>query len=149
MYSPGKILYFDPFNFKNGTSKPKYFIVIHNDNANTILASLPTSKDFIPSSLETKHGCINSDDKQVNCYHFEANRIITTNNWSFSRPTFVYGAQVDMYDLSILNETYQVEGVEYEVVGVLKKEEFKNLLECFVKSGSVKRKFKAIIASLL
>lgn len=146
MYSPGKILYFDPFYFKNGnTSKPKYFIVLYNDNDNTVLASLPTRTDSVPSTIEIKHGCINSDEINFNCYHFEANRVITTNNWGFDQPTFVYGGQVDNYVLTILKDVYQVEGIEYHIIGTLKKEEYKKLIECFINSSSVKRKFKAIL----
>ena len=150
MYSPGKILYFDPFYFKNGnTSKPKYFIVLHNDHSNTILASLPTRTDHVPSYVEIKHGCINKDEANFNCYHFEAKKPIATNGWAFEMPTFVYGSQVDNYQLDILKDVYQVENVEYSIMGSLKKDEFKKLIECFVNSRSVKRKFKALLQAHL
>ncbi len=150
MYSPGRILYFDPFYFKNGnTSKPKYFIVLHNDTEATIIASLPTRSDHVPSSIPIKHGCINADDINFNCYHFEAGKAVTTNNWAFELPTFIYGTQIDAYELSILKDVYRVEGVEYEKIGILKKEEYKNVIECFSKSKTVRIKFKKIFVSLL
>jgi len=150
MYSQGKILYFDPFYFKNNnTSKPKYFIVLHKDSHKAILAALPSSKDFIPSFIKITHGCINADDINVNCYHFEANKSITTNDWSFDLPTFVYGSQIDTYDLAMLKDTYKVEGIEYEIIGTLKKEEFTGIVECFIKSKSVKNKFKRILQTLI
>ncbi len=150
MYSPGKILYFDPFYFKNGnTAKPKYFIVLHVDGGNTLLASLPTRSDHVPSFLPIKHGCINADDANFNCYHFEAGKPITTNDFAFEMPTFVYGSQVDNYQLDLLKEIYQVEDVEYKVIGTLKKDEFVNLIDCFLNSASVKRKFKAILSKSL
>jgi hypothetical protein len=143
MYTPGKILYFDPFYFKNGNAaKPKYFIVLYHDLATAVLACLPTRKDHVPAALVLEHGCINSDEINFNCYHFHAGIPITTNGWSFAEPTFVYGSQIDTYRLNLLKETYQVEGVEYEIIGTLKKDEFKRLIECFIKSGSVKRKYK-------
>jgi hypothetical protein len=151
MYSPGKILYFDPFYFKNGnTAKPKYFIVLHNDHSHAVLACLPTRKDHVPSNITLTHGCINADELNFNCYHFQAGvQIATNSDFSFSEPTFVYGSQVDTYELSLLQETYQVEGVEYEIVGTMKKDEFKKLIECFVNSASVKRKFKGVLQKAL
>lgn len=113
------------------------------------MASLPTRSDNVPSYLELKHGCINADDANFNCYYFEAKKTITNNGWHFELPTFVYGSQVDNYQLDILKDVYQVENVEYEIIGTLKKDEFKKLIECFVKSGSVKRKFKTSLQSVL
>ena len=136
MYSPGRILYFVPFYFKNGNAaKPKYFIVLHNDGVNTVLASLPTRADHVPSTLEIKHGCLNLDEANFNCYHFEANKVIATNGWGFKLPTFVYGSQIDNYELSILKDDYQLESAEYEIIGMLKREEFKKLIDCFLNSG--------------
>jgi hypothetical protein len=150
MYSPGRILYFDPFYFKNGNPcKPKYFIVLHNESDNTIIASLPTRSDHVPGCTPIKHGCINEDDINFNCYHFEAGRKVTTNNWSFDMPTFIYGSQIDSYELSILKEVYQVEGVEFEKIGILKKDEYKSILECFSKSRTVRIKFKKVFEKLL
>ena len=150
MYSAGNILYFNPFYFKNGNnSKPKCFIVLFNNQTNTILASLPTSKDSVPTFIELKHGCINLENINFNCYYFEANKKITTNNWAFERPTFVYGAQVESYELSILIEDYQIKNIDYKIIGSLKKDEFKNLIECFISSSSLKRKFKPLLKTQL
>ena len=143
MYSPGRILYFDPFYFKNGnTSKPKYFIVLGAESGNAIIASLPTRSDHVPANVPIKHGCISIDSINFNCYHFEAGKSITTNNWAFELPTFIYGSQIDLYELSILKDVYQVEGVEFEKIGVLKKDEYKRIIQCFSKSKTVKIKFK-------
>ena len=58
MFEEGNLLYFDPFLFKNGaTPKPKFFIVLKNDiNDEVILATLPTSKDHIPSDVAITSG---------------------------------------------------------------------------------------------
>lgn len=48
MYQKGNIIYFTPFYFKNGnTPKPKYFVVLSVSESETILASLPSSRDYI------------------------------------------------------------------------------------------------------
>lgn len=150
MYSPGRILYFDPFYFKNGNSaKPKYFVILHNDSSSTIIASLPTRTENVPMSVPIKHGCISVDEINFNCYHFEANKIITTNNWGFELPTFIYGNQIDTYELPILKDVYRVEGIEYEIIGMLKKEEYKNIIECFLKSKVVKIKYKDVFKKII
>lgn len=42
MFTPGNILYFTPFYFKNGApSKNKYFIVLKDVDGQLVLASLP------------------------------------------------------------------------------------------------------------
>ena len=52
MIEEGTLLYFNPFEFKNGaTPKAKYFIVLANSDEGFMVASLPTSKDFIPSDI--------------------------------------------------------------------------------------------------
>lgn len=48
MLEEKNILYFTPFHFENGTSKTKFFLVLKSISGNSILATLPTSKDFIP-----------------------------------------------------------------------------------------------------
>ncbi|SDG02103.1 hypothetical protein SAMN04487996_114155 [Dyadobacter soli] len=47
MGGEGDILYFDLFYFKNGkTPKAKYFIVLKTTGTTTVIASLPSSRDF-------------------------------------------------------------------------------------------------------
>ena len=56
-FQEGAILYFDPFIFSDGGSpKPKYFLVLKVMDDACLLASLPTSKDFVPSTVEKIHG---------------------------------------------------------------------------------------------
>lgn len=55
----GTLLYFSPFWFPDGGQpKPKYFVVLYNEDKDMLLASLPTSKDHIPSDIEMQAGCI-------------------------------------------------------------------------------------------
>ncbi|MBI4648252.1 MAG: hypothetical protein HY738_17130, partial [Bacteroidia bacterium] len=84
-----------------------------------------------------------------NCYYFEANKIITINNWGFDLPTFLYGSQIDTYNLNILKDVYKVEGIEYKIIGTLKDEEYNSIIKCFLKSKAVKNKYKRIFSNLI
>lgn len=60
MFEEGNLLFFRPFLFKNGAeSQDKFFLVLKKLEGDILLASLPTSKDHVPSDLEVKHGCLN------------------------------------------------------------------------------------------
>ena len=66
MFEAGNLLFFRPFVFKNGASPKNKFMVVLGQDAvgNTVLASLPTSKDHVPSDIEVKGGCIDLSDRQ-------------------------------------------------------------------------------------
>lgn len=147
MYSPGKLIYFDPFFFKNGDeSKPKYFLVLKIIDNSVILASLPSSKVHLPASQPIIHGCLEIPEACINCYIFEANRPITKAGWSFQFNTILYGQWLDEFTLDTLNANYQIEGIDYEIIGELTDEELKSIINCFCNSTSVKRKYKRILA---
>ncbi len=62
-FSEGSVLYFNPFVFPDGgTPKSKYFIVLKHVGKKLLLASLPTSKDNVPSFITKFHGCIENPD---------------------------------------------------------------------------------------
>ena len=53
MFSPGNLLYFNPFIFPDGgVPKPKYFLVLAEAGDDVLLASLPTSKDHVRQQQE-------------------------------------------------------------------------------------------------
>jgi len=147
MTKEGSILYFPEFFFKNGNpSKPKYFIVLkYDDQGRAILASLPSSKDHLPSFEEIRHGCLNSDRAQMNCYIFMADNVITDCGWSFPLNTFVYGNQIDAYELDMLEDVYPVEESDWEIVGLLTSDEYTALISCLANSPWVKRKYKKML----
>lgn len=148
MYSPGKLIYFDPFYFKNGTqNKPKYFLVLKVIDGSAILATLPSSKKHLPEALNTKHGCLEVPEMCVNCYIFKANEPITKSGWSFKLDTFLYGNYLDDYEIVKLNENYSIEGVDYEIVGEVTDEELTNIINCFCSSSVVKRRYKRLLSS--
>ena len=133
----GTLLYFDPFVFKNGADpKPQYFIVLANTDDDVILASLPTSKDHVPSDAEVVRGPVSIPERGVNAYVFEAGDQVT-DSFAFPRRTFVYGEQVDDYteaDLEAMNSKIQN-------LGVLKPELLADLKDCIKKAANIKRKY--------
>jgi hypothetical protein len=148
VFSPRQIIYITPFYFKNGnTSKPKYFVVLANDGTNTIVASLPTRSNNVPAFVNKVHGCINLDDRCYNAYVFEPGRIIGDAAFFFPdpQPTFIYGDEVEDYDLTILESIYAIEGVDYEIKDTLKEDEYRALIKCLQSSRSVKRKIKKLL----
>lgn len=146
MFQPKQIIYFNEFYFKNGnTAKPKYLIILGRVKDKTIVASLPTRTNNSPSLLHTKHGCVNLDERCFNCYVFEPGRSICENNFAFELPTFIYGNQVEDYDIEILEDVYMIKGVDYEEKGILTEPEFKAILECILNSSSTKRKIKKLL----
>lgn len=147
MYSPGKIIYFDPFFFKNGGSKPKYFLVLKVVNDDVILASLPSSIPHLPSAQNITHGCLEIPESCINCYVFQANMTITKNGWSFQKNTFLHGQWLDDFAVSDLLSKYSIENVEYEIIGELTDDELSKVIGCFANSSSVKRKYKRILST--
>lgn len=145
MYTPGKLIYFDPFFFKNGDAKSKYFLVIKVVEENVILASLPSSKVHLPSNQKIEHGCLEVQDSGINCYIFEANRPITKCGWSFELNTFLYGMWLDDFKIDNLKANHEIEGVDYEIIGELTDAELQNIIDCFKNSATVKRKYKRLL----
>jgi hypothetical protein len=82
----------------------------------------------------------------INCYIFQANRPITKGGWAFPMNTFLYGQWLDDFPLTVLRANYQIEGVDYEIVGELTDEELRNVIHCFAHSANVKRKYKRLLA---
>lgn len=142
MYQAGRIFYFDPFYFKNGEHKPKYFLVLKVLNNQVILACLPSSKIHLPASQPLLHGCLEQPENGINCYIIEANRPIALNGWSFPLTTILYGIWLEDFLIEKLNERYSIQGVDYEITGDLLPEELEQILHCFRNSAQVKRKYK-------
>jgi hypothetical protein len=142
VFLPGQIIYFTSFQFKNGnTPKAKYFIVLANVDDSIVIASLPTRTNSVPSFITINHGCINIDERCYNSYLFEKERVIGKSGFNFDMPTFIYGDQVEDYDLDFLEASY-IEGVDYRIIDTLVKDEFDAIIKCFKNSDSVKFKIK-------
>lgn len=84
-----------------------------------IVANLPTSKDHIPANITKAHGCITHESQQVGCYFFENNHIVSEcGKFAFPLDTYMYAEQVDVFDIKKLNEIYQEEDVDYQILNL-------------------------------
>jgi hypothetical protein len=123
--------------------KNKYFLVLATGEDNLLVASLPTSKDHIPRSIEKKHGCINDGERRLNCYFFKAGTIVSEcGTFGFERDTYIYGEQLTFVDTQAMRSVYKKEEEDYHVSCKLSNAEFQSIKECLRKSGVVKNKFK-------
>ena len=139
------LLFFPDFYFKNGGHKAKYFLVLKVSDDNTVLASLPSSQDYVPAYAEGQTDCIDIPEASFNCFRFEKDvRVTEDSNFCFSKTTFLYGQLLDFYDNQYFDD-YPVEGIDYEIKGLLSEALFDQIIDCFKKSSSVKRKFQRLL----
>jgi len=150
MFENGNIIYFDPFYFKNGNrAKPKYFVVIKNINNNSILASLPTRRDNIPQEEEVENGCVELPDINFNCFVISKNLEVTNCGKKFDFKTHLYGHQLDIYPIELLEELYPIENTDYYIWGKMKDAIYNDLIDCLRNSKNVKRKYKRILNDII
>ena len=152
MFEPGNLLFFKPFIFKNGAPpQNKFMVVLGQDvSGNTLLASLPTSKDHVPSDIEVKTGCIDLPERQVNVFVFSAGETITveqddTCSFSFDVNTFIYGSDLDTYPVSTFHQQISDKLSVVEYKGRISDSNFTALKECLQNSKMVKNKYKRIL----
>ncbi len=122
-----------------------YIIVLKNSDSKSVIASLPTRKDTIPLGENIDRGCLELPGINLNCLIIPKDTEITECGKSFTFKTYLYGHQIDDYDVELLNESYLNEGSDYEIWGKMILEIFKELIKCFKYSKSVKRKYKKLL----
>lgn len=146
MFTEGTILYFKPFYFKNmNKAKNKYFVILKSDDNDTILASLPTSKDHVPATSVIEEGCINIESADINCFVISPQKPITTCGKCFPITTYIYGYQLETYSIETLRSLYPLEDVHYDVLGKMDHKIFNSLILCLKNSNVVKRKFRKML----
>ena len=141
MYSQKNIVYVLKYDFENGqTIKPRYLIVIDNDDMTSLVLSLITSQDYIPDSL-LQHGCINEPDRNIHCHVFLKETIIGENGFYFPLNSFIYISSSSVFNIDSqkLIQKYQD---NVEVKDRLTDEEFSNLIYCIYKSKYISRGIK-------
>ncbi len=142
----GSLLYFEPFIFLNGaTPKNKYFIVLKHTDDTIVVASLPTSKDSIPSKLTKQHGCIDQSDINFNCYYYSPTVSVCTNGFAFPKETYVYGFRLSDFDVVTFLQQEKNHVIRIEQKGILTDTEFEALIKCLKDSSSVKNKYRRIL----
>ena len=152
MFETGNLLLFKPFLFKNGAPpKNKFMVVLGKDaDGSMVLASLPTSKDYVPSDMEVKGGCLELPDRQVNVFVFPAGECIAVNQsggttFSFDVNTFIYGSNLDSYPIATFHQQMADKLAEVKLIGRISDIHFTALKDCLRKSRMVKNKFKRIL----
>lgn len=150
MFEEGNLLLFHPFLFKNGaTPKDKFFVVLKELEGNILLASLPTSKDHVPSDVEVKHGCLDMAERFVNVFVFLSGEEIANKadgtRFSFKKNTFIYGANLDVYPTSQFELQERMAQTSIEKIGKLDDSIFEELVSCLAGSKVVKNKFRKML----
>lgn len=143
MFELGNLLYFNPFIFPDGGDpKPKFFIVLGEVDETVLLASLPTSKDHIPSDVEVSSGCLEISERMVNAYVFMANEVVTEDGFFFEKNTFVYGQNIKMYNTTAFLQQ-QIDGqIQISIKGKLTDDVFSALTNCLKNSDAVRKRYK-------
>lgn len=150
MFEEGNLLRFVPFLFKNGAvPKPKYFVVLKSLDGDMLLASLPTSKDHIPADMMMERGCLNVPERRLSIFVFLAGEMIAAdeNDKEFAFPfnTFIYGADIDTYPLSVFEKQIEEHSTTVSIVGKLQYAIFQELKDCLKSSPMVKNKFRRLL----
>ena len=131
MFDRGNILYIENYRLSNGNIKPKYFIVLENLAGEAIIATLPTSQQYIDQEFINK-GCIKQH--QTHAYYFPRGVAICENQFSFSLNTFV------LFRDNIFKESLELFTTKYpenkiEIKGKLISREYSDLIYCMYKSN--------------
>ena len=127
MFETGNLLFFRPFFFKNGAEpQDKFMVVLGQDaNGNTVLASLPTSKDHVPSDVDVEPGCIDLPERQVNVFVFKAGECIVEPNgmgqaaFAFDVNTFIYGSDLDTFPIATFQQQITAGETHVTLIGKL------------------------------
>lgn len=150
MFDEGNLLLFTPFYFSDGSSKPKFFLVLNKDENDILLASLPTSKDHVPGDLVVRSGCCELPDRNVNVYVFMKDTNIATNQdtglpFAFRKNTFIYGADLRKFPVAAFQEQVNNGETTIELKGKINTNIYDDLKRCLKNSASVKNKYKKLL----
>jgi len=116
-----------------------------NSSDDFLLASLPSSIDKVPASLEGQHGCLEVPDWGFNCFLIQPRLLITEcETFSFTKNTHLYGENLDTYSEDYFSQ-YSLEDSDFQIKGIIKETLFSKVIDCFVNSSRVKRKYKRLL----
>lgn len=150
MFDEGNLLLFTPFYFSDGSSKPKFFVVLNKDENEVLLASLPTSKDHVPGDLDIHGGCYELPERNVNVYVFMKDVNVATNPntglpFAFRMNTFIYGADLRKFPAAAFEEQVYNGETVIELKGKINTDIYDDLKRCLKNSVSVKNKYKKLL----
>ena len=99
-----------------------------------------------PSLINIPHGCNNHEDRCFSCYVFEAGKPVCENGFSFKLQTHMYGDQINDYELETITKNDSIiEGVDYDIIGLLTKAEFTYIYKCLSENNSTKGRIKRLL----
>lgn len=144
-FASGALLRFDPFWFPDGGQpKSKYFVVLYKGEDSLLLASLPTSKDHVPSDVSFRAGCIELPERNFNAFVFPAHDFVT-DKFAFPRNTFIYGSSIHSYNLEAIKLPVENSLSTITMIGTIRSDLFAELINCLKKSDSVRKKYKRLL----
>jgi len=143
----GTLLYIYDYEFEKGAPKNKYFLFLKVINERQLIVSLPSSIEYFPTDTVINHGCIDLPQAQQTTYCFKAKNIIDSRtNFSFPLDTYLHGCWLkDDIDETLFFQSYPIQGIHYEIEGVLNEDELIAVIQCFKQSSSVKRRIKKLL----
>ena len=148
MFEKGSLIYFTPFRFRDGRpAKDKFFLILKVFDESLIIAGLPSSQNYIPTSLQKEIGCLKNENIDLGCYVFDSKEIVGENGFYFPKKTIVYGQYLDIFDQKTIISSYPIQSVDYTLVDKLKKEIVEELVACFLTATNVKRKIKRALVT--
>ena len=96
-----------------------------------------------------KHGCLDLSERYVNVFVFISGEQVairdTGESFSFSKNTFVYGANLDIYNVSLFEQQERFSQTKIELIGKLKQNLLTDLKKCLSESKMVKNKYRKIL----
>lgn len=146
MYKKRDLLHFPEFEFKDGSKKAKFFIVLSELENEYVLYNLPTSKQYL-SNEDKKPGCIKKNLENggtISMYMFPEQKIIGENGFYFFKDTYCqFGRGVLKTEKSIIFD------MDSEKKDILIKEEYFELMYCFLSSGFLQNRYVPLFEEIL
>lgn len=141
------------FTFKDGNSKPKYFVVFHQDEDSVLLFSLTTSQSKLPRDLDNEDtdGCVHFDDHRgyAHAFLWKPNDVIGRNGFSFpSRTSIQWEFRTQLYSFKEDAIRAMVKGDIAECC-CLTNRVFASILKCILKSDYLSKRQKREIEDRL
>jgi hypothetical protein len=142
MFAEGNVLFFYDYVFSDGSSKPKFFLIIKDklEEDGFLLLALPSSVDHLPTGTPSNHGCLNIPEKCICCYIIGQDVKVLNNDYIFDKPTYIYSEQ--LADTTIDTITSKYTEKQYTLIGKLKDDEHQKIINCMKLSRNLKNKYK-------
>ncbi len=141
MLSSGNILHIENFEFRNGSSKDKFLIIIGNSGNDYVVINLTSSQVYV-NDQDIVCGCILTENKH--CYHFPAKKVIGINGFAFPKNTFVYFNQLAPIKAELISKKY-IDTKQAKLVDNLVEGEYNELVYCAYKGDQVNKRIKLIL----